>query len=277
MPANLRDEALERQPIFSLRDVGMSYALARSPLERMFNRRRFQAVANVNIEVAKGDSLAIVGESGSGKSTVARMMVGLAVPTTGLVCFKGDALMSMSRSQMATFRQSVQMVFQSTTNSLNPRKTIATTLAEAIGSDGVPVSQLLQMVRLPTLVLNRYPHQLSGGQRQRVGIARALARRPELVIADEPTSALDVSIQAEIIRLLQELHQSAGVSLVVISHDLALVGELCQRVVVMREGRVVEAGAVDQVLFDPRERYTTELLAAIPKGIGGLRDAASAT
>jgi ABC-type glutathione transport system ATPase component len=276
MPANLRDEALERQPIFSLRDVGMSYALARSPLERMFNRRRFQAVANVNIEVAKGDSLAIVGESGSGKSTVARMMVGLAVPTTGSVCFKGDALMSMSRSQMATFRQSVQMVFQSTTNSLNPRKTIATTLAEAIGSDGVPVSQLLQMVRLPTLVLNRYPHQLSGGQRQRVGIARALARRPELVIADEPTSALDVSIQAEIIRLLQELHQSAGVSLVVISHDLALVGELCQRVVVMREGRVVEAGAVDQVLFDPREQYTTELLAAIPKGIGGLRDAASA-
>jgi len=276
MPANLRDEALERQPIFSLRDVGMSYALARSPLERMFNRRRFQAVANVNIEVAKGDSLAIVGESGSGKSTVARMMVGLAVPTTGSVCFKGDALMSMSRSQMATFRQSVQMVFQSTTNSLNPRKTIATTLAEAIGSDGVPVPQLLQMVRLPTLVLNRYPHQLSGGQRQRVGIARALARRPELVIADEPTSALDVSIQAEIIRLLQELHQIAGVSLVVISHDLALVGELCQRVVVMREGRVVEAGAVDQVLFDPRERYTTELLAAIPKGIGGLRDAASA-
>ena len=276
MPANLRDEALERQPIFSLRDVGMSYALARSPLERMFNRRRFQAVANVNIEVAKGDSLAIVGESGSGKSTVARMMVGLAVPTTGSVCFKGDALLSMSRSQMATFRQSVQMVFQSTTNSLNPRKTIATTLAEAIGSDGVPVPQLLQMVRLPTLVLNRYPHQLSGGQRQRVGIARALARRPELVIADEPTSALDVSIQAEIILLLQELHQSAGVSLVVISHDLALVGELCQRVVVMREGRVVEAGAVDQVLFDPRERYTTELLAAIPKGIGGLRDAASA-
>jgi ABC-type glutathione transport system ATPase component len=276
MPANLRDEALERQPIFSLRDVGMSYALARSPLERMFNRRRFQAVANVNIEVAKGDSLAIVGESGSGKSTLARMMVGLAVPTTGSVCFKGDALMSMSRSQMATFRQSVQMVFQSTTNSLNPRKTIATTLAEAIGSDGVPVPQLLQMVRLPTLVLNRYPHQLSGGQRQRVGIARALARRPELVIADEPTSALDVSIQAEIIRLLQELHQSAGVSLVVISHDLALVGELCQRVVVMREGRVVEAGAVDQVLFDPRERYTAELLAAIPKGIGSLRDAASA-
>jgi len=276
MPANLRDEALERQTIFSLRDVGMSYALARSPLERMLNRRRFQAVADVNIEVAKGDSLAIVGESGSGKSTVARMMVGLAVPTTGSVCFKGDALMSMSRPQMATFRQRVQMAFQSTTNSLNPCKTIATTLAEAIGSDGVPVSQLLQMVRLPTLVLNRYPHQLSGGQRQRVGIARALARRPELVIADEPPSALDVSIQAEIIRLLQELHQSAGVSLVVISHDLALVGELCQRVVVMREGRVVEAGAVDQVLFDPRERYTTELLAAIPKGIGGLRDAASA-
>jgi ABC-type oligopeptide transport system ATPase subunit len=136
----------------------------------------------------------------------------------------------------------------------------------------VPVRQLLDMVRLPAFVLARYPHQLSGGQRQRVGIARALARRPELVVADEPTSALDVSIQAEIIRLLRDLHQSAGVSLVVISHDLALVGELCQRVVVMREGRIVEAGAVDQVLFEPRERYTTELLAAIPKGIRRLQE-----
>ncbi|MFP3648092.1 ATP-binding cassette domain-containing protein, partial [Paraburkholderia sp. SIMBA_054] len=114
-----------------------------------------------------------------GKSTVARMMVGLTAPTAGSICFRGDALNTMTRAQNATFRQRVQMVFQSTTNSLNPRKTIATTLAEAIGNDGVPVRQLLDMVRLPTFVLARYPHQLSGGQRQRVGIARALARRPE--------------------------------------------------------------------------------------------------
>ena len=263
------------QPIFALREVGKSYALARSPLERLFNRRRFHAVSGVSLEVAKGDALAIVGESGSGKSTVARMMVGLTEPTAGSICFRGDALNTMTRAQNVTFRQRVQMVFQSTTNSLNPRKTIATTLAEAIGNDGVPVRELLDMVRLPAFVLARYPHQLSGGQRQRVGIARALARRPELVVADEPTSALDVSIQAEIIRLLRDLHRSAGVSLVVISHDLALVGELCERVVVMREGRVVEAGAVDQVLFEPRERYTSELLAAIPKGIGRRRVGAS--
>jgi ABC-type glutathione transport system ATPase component len=271
MSANVANDvqtAQVAQPIFALQEVGKSYALARSPLERMFNRGRFHAVSGVSLEVAKGDALAIVGESGSGKSTVARMMVGLTAPTAGSICFRGDALNTMTRAQNATFRQRVQMVFQSTSSSLNPRKTIATTLAEAIGNDGVPVRQLLDMVRLPTFVLARYPHQLSGGQRQRVGIARALARRPELVVADEPTSALDVSIQAEIIRLLRDLHQSAGVSLVVISHDLALVGELCQRVVVMREGRVVEAGAVDQVLFEPRERYTMELLAAIPKGIG---------
>ncbi|WP_144113232.1 ABC transporter ATP-binding protein [Paraburkholderia sp. BCC1886] len=271
MSASPSNPAGATTPIFTLSNVGKSYPLARSPLERLFRRGSFHAVSGVNLDVAKGDALAIVGESGSGKSTVARMMVGLTQPTTGAICFKGDALGGMTRAQNATFRQGVQMVFQSTSNSLNPRKTIATSLAEAIGFDGVPVRQLLEMVRLPEFVLTRYPHQLSGGQRQRVGIARALARRPELVVADEPTSALDVSIQAEIIRLLQDLHRSAGVSLVVISHDLALVGELCRRVVVMREGRVVEAGAVEQVLFEPRERYTAELLAAIPKGIERLR------
>ncbi|WP_225034274.1 ABC transporter ATP-binding protein [Paraburkholderia sp. XV] len=275
MSANVPNTALTAQSIFALREVGKSYALARSPLERMLNRRRFHAVSDVTLEVEKGESLAIVGESGSGKSTVARMMVGLTVPTTGSICFRGNALNTMTRAQNATFRQRVQMVFQSTTNSLNPRKTIDTTLTEAIGSEGVPVRELLDMVRLPAFVLARYPHQLSGGQRQRVGIARALARRPELVVADEPTSALDVSIQAEIIRLLRDLHRSAGVSLIVISHDLALVGELCHRVVVMREGRVVEAGAVDQVLFEPRERYTTELLAAIPNGIRRLEEGRS--
>jgi ABC-type glutathione transport system ATPase component len=256
-----------RETICALHEVGKSYGLARSPLERLFNRRRFHAVSDVTIEVTQGEALAIVGESGSGKSTLARMMVGLIPPTTGTISFNGQSITSMPKWRTAEFHEHVQMVFQSTLNSLNPRKTIHRTLSEAIRDDGVPLMELLEMVRLPSFVLSRYPHQLSGGQRQRVGIARALARRPELVIADEPTSALDVSIQAEIIRLFRDLHRSAGLSLVVISHDLALVGELCERVVVMKQGRVVETGASSQVLFSPREAYTAELLAAIPKGI----------
>lgn len=257
-----------QQTYFVLSSVGKSYPVGRSFLARMLNRQHFHAVSNVDLHVMKGDSLAIVGESGSGKSTLARMMVRLAEPTAGDIRFKGVSLAQMSRPETAAFRQQVQMVFQSTMNSLNPRKTILTTLTEAIKKDGVPVYELLEMVRLSRTVLERLPHQLSGGQRQRVGIARALARRPELVVADEPTSALDVSIQAEIIRLLRDLHRSAGVTLIVISHDLALVGELCDRVVVMRQGHVVESGLTTQVLTSPREQYTADLLAAIPKGIG---------
>ncbi|BEU28098.1 ABC transporter ATP-binding protein [Paraburkholderia sp. 22B1P] len=260
-------------PLFQLSSVGKSYPSGRSAFERMFNRERFHAVSDVDLSVHKGDSLAIVGESGSGKSTLARMMVRLTDPTAGEIRFKGMSLKDMSRDEIAAFRQQVQMVFQSTMNSLNPRKTIATTLAEAIGRDGVPIHELLEMVRLPRTVLTRLPHQLSGGQRQRVGIARALARRPELIVADEPTSALDVSIQAEIIRLLRDLHRTGNGTLVVISHDLALVGELCERVVVMRDGRLVESGSATEVLFAPRERYTAELLAAIPRGIGARRTA----
>jgi peptide/nickel transport system ATP-binding protein len=256
-------------PLLRLSDVGKSYALGRSMLARLLNREHFHAVAGLSFDVAAGDSLAIVGESGSGKSTVARMMVRLIEPTTGDIAFKGRSIVQLAGSDLAAFRQQVQMVFQSTMNSLNPRKTVATTLAEAIGRDGVPVPDLLDMVRLPRTVLARLPHQLSGGQRQRVGIARALARRPTLLVADEPTSALDVSIQAEIIRLLRELHRTAGVTLVVISHDLALVGELCERVAVMQAGRLVEIGSASQVLHAPRERYTAELLAAIPRGLAG--------
>lgn len=264
---------VQAHPLFQLSGVGKSYACGRSALERFFKRERFDAVSGVDLHVLQHDALAIVGESGSGKSTLARMIVRLTEPTAGEIRFKGVPFSRMSRSENAEFRQRVQMVFQSTTNSLNPRKTVATTLAEAIGRHGVPTNELLDMVRLPRAVLPRLPHQLSGGQRQRVGIARALARRPELIVADEPTSALDVSIQAEIIRLLRELHRTAGVALVLISHDLALVGQLCERVVVMRDGRMVESGPVGQVLFHPSQRYTAELLAAIPKGIGARRKA----
>ncbi|WP_349606469.1 ATP-binding cassette domain-containing protein [Cupriavidus sp. DF5525] len=258
--------------LFRLEHVEKSYPMARSHLEGLFNRKRFFAVSDLSLEVAKGDSLAIVGESGSGKSTVARLMVGLTEATGGSISYRDVPLPKMSSGQRHNYRQHVQMVFQSTMNSLNPRKSILTSLREAIGKNGVPVDELLDMVCLPRTVLGRLPHQLSGGQRQRVGIARALARRPELVVADEPTSALDVSIQSEIIRLLRDLHQSAGVTLVVISHDLAMVGELCDRVVVMQHGRIVEEGNAADILSAPKDRYTAELLSAIPRGIHALEE-----
>ena len=261
------DELTRSPELFSLRGVSKSYPLARSAMERVYNRKKFHAVSDVSFDIGKGESLAIVGESGSGKSTVAQMMVGLTEPSEGSISFRGRSVKQMNRQETAAFHRQVQMVFQSTMSSLNPRKSISTCLTEAIGNEDLPIKELLDMVRLPTATLARFPHQLSGGQRQRVGIARALARRPELIVADEPTSALDVSIQAEIIRLLQELHGTAGLSLVVISHDLALVGELCQRVAVMRGGRIVEAGPTEQVLFSPQAAYTAELLAAIPRGV----------
>ncbi|MNV52952.1 Oligopeptide transport ATP-binding protein OppF [compost metagenome] len=253
--------------IFALRDVGKSYALGRTPVERLFNRKRFHAVSSVNLNVNKGDSFAIVGESGSGKSTMARLMVGLIKPTVGSILYKGRSLSEMTTAEEAAYHQQVQLVFQSNMSSFNPRKTIFTTLKEAIGPQGVPIAELMEMVQLPTHLLSRYPHQLSGGQRQRVGIARALARRPEVVIADEPTSALDVSIQAEIIKLLRDLHGATGLTLIVISHDLALVAELCRNVAVMRNGSVVEVGPSEKVLFTPADTYTEKLLASIPKGI----------
>lgn len=263
--------------LLRLAGVGKSYPLARSAFSRLWNHERFHAVSEVSFDVAAGESLAIVGESGSGKSTVARMIVRLTEPTAGDILFRGRSISAFAQSDLSAFRQQVQMVFQSTMNSLNPRKTIATTLSEAIGSDGVPIGELLDMVRLPRAVLSRLPHQLSGGQRQRVGIARALARRPSLLVADEPTSALDVSIQAEIIKLLRELHRHTSLTLLVISHDLALVGELCHRVAVMQHGRIVEMGAAQQVLYAPAERYTAQLLEAIPRGIFNVNGAAQSS
>lgn len=261
------------QELFRLDGVGKTYPRAKSKIAQFFDRTQVQALSDVSFTLRKGTSLGIVGESGSGKTTVARLMVKLLAPSSGSLAYKGNPLQTLTKAQMRDFRNEVQMVFQSTHASLNPRKTIGVTLSESFrpGDASLSMARLLEMARLPANLLDRLPHELSGGQRQRVGIARAIARRPEVIIADEPTSALDVSLQGEVIELLRELHRDVGLTLVVISHDLAMVGELCSSVLVMHGGQVVERGPCAQVLQSPADPYTRRLIDAIPRGPSGTR------
>jgi ABC-type glutathione transport system ATPase component len=228
----------------------------------------FQALKGINFEIARGEAFAIVGESGAGKSTAARCVVGVQRPTSGTITFDGKPLdPRKDRAQ----RRAIQMVFQDPQGSLNPRMTVGAMLGELLRVNGLSDSkeaawersvELLAMVGMPKSALDRRPRSFSGGQRQRIGIARALALEPSVLIADEPVSALDVSIQASILILLKRLQRELGLTMLFISHDLAVVKQLCDRVAVMCEGEIVEEGFVDQVLTDPREEFTKRLLAA---------------
>ncbi|HEX7291827.1 MAG TPA: ATP-binding cassette domain-containing protein [Conexibacter sp.] len=250
----------------------------RFPLERgVLLRRRLgevPAVDDVTLEVRGGESLGIVGETGSGKSTLARMLLNLLEPTSGVVRWRGEDVTHARGAQLAALRRARQLVFQDPAGSLNPRKTVGAAIADPFaihgllperGARGRRVAELLEQVGLEPALANRYPHELSGGMRQRVGIARALALRPELLVADEPVSALDVSIQAQILTLLRDLRRELGLTLVLISHDLAVVRHMCERVAVMHDGKLVEVGPVEELYRAPREPYTRELLAAVPR------------
>ncbi|MFO1057607.1 MAG: ABC transporter ATP-binding protein [Dongiaceae bacterium] len=231
-----------------------------------------RAVDGIELALGRGETLGIVGESGSGKSTIARAIVGLAPVAGGRILFDGAPVEALRAGERQRFRRAVQMVFQDPFTSLNPSFTVAQTLAEPLSQHrlcprseiAARVAALVARVELPEALLRRRPSQLSGGQRQRVGIARALALEPQLIIADEVTSALDVTIQAQILGLFERLRAEMNLSLVLISHDLAVVRHLCERVAVMRHGRLVEAGPTEQVFAAPREDYTKALLAAIP-------------
>jgi peptide/nickel transport system ATP-binding protein len=262
-------------PILSLDNLRVHFPQSRGMGALLTGRPRHvvRAVDGVSLSLARGETLGIVGESGSGKSTIARAIVGLAPTHSGGVVFAGESVGGLSGAERVRFQRAVQMVFQDPFTSLNPAFTVAQTLAEPLrrhrrcNPAEIParVADLMRKVELPVELLARRSGQLSGGQRQRVGIARALALEPQLIIADEVTSALDVTIQAQILGLFRKLREAMNLSLVLISHDLAVVRHLCERVAVLRHGRLVEYGATADIFNAPREIYTRELLAAIPR------------
>ena len=250
-------------------------------LGKLFGRRpptepeTFRAVDGISFTIDRGESVGLVGESGCGKSTTSTMVMRLIDQTDGAIVFNGEDIGAIPAKQFARLpqRKRIQMVFQDPTDSLNPRFTAARAIADPIlrlggikGRNAVRTrcEELARRVGLPIDLLDRFPHQLSGGQKARVGIARAIALDPDLVILDEPTAALDVSVQAVVLNLLQELKESLGMSYLFVSHDLNVVRLLCDRVIVMQAGRIVEQGPTEQVLFAPEADYTRELLTAIP-------------
>ena len=263
--------------IFDMNSLSKEFPLERGFLKRLMgNVRKLVAVRNVTLSIAQGQVYGLVGESGSGKSTLALLMVRLLSPTAGSLFYRGQDISQLPQKDLRPFRRQVQIVFQDTHSSLNPRKNVERTLGEALCLRGVPredrqanVVELLEMVGLGSFILPRYPHQLSGGQRQRVAIARALAMKPEFLIADEPVASLDVSLQAQIINLLMRLREEFGLTMLFISHDLALVNQICNPVAVMYAGRIVESGKPQEVLLAPAHPYTQTLIKAIPAGVNG--------
>lgn len=233
----------------------------------------FRALDGVDLEINTGDTVGIVGESGSGKSTLARSIIRLNTPSGGAIRLDGQDVGALGGEALTAFRRRVQMVFQNPYDSLNPRLTIAEAVAEPIWRHGIAdrktareeADALLEMVELPSSLRDRKPQQLSGGQCQRVGLARALALKPQLLIADEITSALDVTTQAQILELLVRLQRQRSLTLLYISHDLAVVSSLCQRVYVFKAGRVVEQGVAQQVLSTPQDPYTQALVGSLAR------------
>lgn len=234
--------------------------------------KRLRALRNINLEVQKGETLGIVGESGCGKSTLGRTIMRLYEPTTGQIIFKGEDISHLSGSKIKPLRRHLQMIFQDPFASLNPRLTVAEIISEALEIHNLcppekrraRILELLQTVGLLEHHYHRYPHEFSGGQRQRIGIARALAVQPELVVCDEPVSALDVSIQAQIINLLQDLQQKYHLTYLFIAHDLAVVRHISDRIAVMYLGHIVELAPSEDLYERPLHPYTQSLLSAIP-------------
>jgi len=232
-----------------------------------------RAVEGVSLAITPGQNLGLVGESGSGKTTLLRLLLGLLRPTTGQVLFDGVPLELGDRSQMRAFRRSVQTVFQDPYSSLDPRQRVGRIVGEPVRSLRIArgreadalVVEALESVGLPAAAASHYPHEFSGGQRQRIAIARAIVSRPRVLLADEPVSALDVITRIQVSELLAELGSSRDLTVLMVSHDLGVVGALCQHTVVLQAGRVVEQGPTTGVFGNPGQPYTRQLLAAVPR------------
>jgi peptide/nickel transport system ATP-binding protein len=272
-----REEARPGAPLLAVEGLSKIFATRRG----LFGRNSLAAVSNVSFTLCENEFVGIVGESGSGKSTVARMLCGLERPTGGTIVIAGREVGDGSAASRAHQRAHLQMVFQDPQSALNPRRRVAGIVTQALEASGkggradrlVRAEALLMEIGLPPETATRYPAQLSGGQRQRVNIARALCATPRILIADEIVSGLDVSVQAQLLDLLVRLRRQRGFSMLFISHDLAVVRHLCDRVLVMHRGEVVESGATDEIFAAPRHPYTQRLLAAVPPDGQGAREA----
>ncbi|MFC9234379.1 ABC transporter ATP-binding protein [Streptomyces decoyicus] len=260
------------EPILEVRDLVKHFPLTRGVLLRK-QVGAVQAVDGVSFDLHQGETLGIVGESGCGKSTVAKLLVGLERPTAGRIRYRGEDISTLSGRALKAVRRNIQMVFQDPYTSLNPRMTVGDIIGEPYeihpevapkGDRRRKVRELLDVVGLNPEYINRYPHQFSGGQRQRIGIARGLALRPEIIVADEPVSALDVSVQAQVVNLLEQLQHEFDLSYVFIAHDLSVVRHISDRVAVMYLGRLAEIGTEDQIYEHPTHPYTQALLSAVP-------------
>jgi ABC-type glutathione transport system ATPase component len=259
-------------------DSAEAIVLETSELGKVYRERSFfgglrevAAAQDVTITLRKGRTLGIVGESGSGKSTVARCIVRLIDPSSGGIRLAGREISELPRRLLQPHRKRIQIIFQDPYRSLNPRITVGETIAEGPVNFGIPkqaalakARELLELVDLPTDAISRYPHQFSGGQRQRIAIARALALDPDVLVADEAVSALDVSVQAQVLELLDEIQTRLGIALLFITHDLRVAAQICDDVAVMQRGRIVEQGPAAQVLTNPQQAYTRQLLEAAP-------------
>ena len=252
-------------PLLALHEVTRRYTL---PRESLFAPAPVvEALQGVSLALRAGRSLGVVGESGSGKSTLARIVMALEAPTSGRVEFMGRDLNALGAAELRAARRDFQMVFQDPYGSLDPRQRVGRIVAEPLALDGQAqrdraVADALDAVGLRAGDAQKYPHEFSGGQRQRIAIARALITKPRLIVADEPVSALDVSVQAQVLNLLIDLQQQFGLTYLLISHDLAVVDHVCDEVVVMQQGRIVERGSAQAIFRTPQHPYTRSLLAA---------------
>ncbi|MFE3597801.1 ABC transporter ATP-binding protein [Streptomyces sp. NPDC059142] len=260
------------EPLLEVRDLVKHYPLTQGILVRR-QIGAVRAVDGVSFGLAAGETLGIVGESGCGKSTVAKLLVNLERPTSGTIRYKGEDITRLSGRALKAVRRNIQMVFQDPYTSLNPRMTVGDIIGEPyeIHPEAAPkgdrrrrVQELLEVVGLNPEYVNRYPHQFSGGQRQRIGIARGLALRPEIIVADEPVSALDVSVQAQVINLMERLQHEFDLSYLFIAHDLSIVRHISDRVGVMYLGRLAEIGTDTEIYAHPTHPYTQALLSAVP-------------